>query len=68
LVLEKKVLNEKTFFARFWVSVGGLVGGLVGVSGPFCDISKEPSHRSFILKMGLLSVIFHAIYQFLAYN
>jgi hypothetical protein len=66
LVLEKKIFKEKIFFARFRVCVGGLVGGLVGVPGPFCDILKGLSHRSFILKMGLLSAIFHEIYLFVA--
>jgi hypothetical protein len=62
LVLEKKIFKEKIFFARFRVRVGGLVS----VPEPFWDILKGPSHRSFILKMGLLSALFHEIYLFLA--
>jgi hypothetical protein len=44
------------------------VGGLMGMPRPFCDILKGLSHQSFILKMGLLSAVFHEIYLFLAKN
>jgi hypothetical protein len=62
-ILQDTVLEIlKIFLAGFLVRVGGLVG----VPQPFCDILKGPSHRSFILEMGLLSAILPEIYMFLA--